>query len=98
MEELDRNSMLAQITSRAEEVAEEAKELRMGLRWRVKRDDPERRDAIANMLEQIRLAMAPVKAEIGRIPWEPTPLRLEGALREASAALQVERKQLRKMR
>lgn len=90
--------MLARIVSCGEEVAEEAHELRTGLRWRVRRDDPERQAAIADMLEKIRKAMAPIKAEIGRLPWEPTPDRLELALRETSGALQAERKQLRKMR
>lgn len=90
--------MLARIVSCGEEVAEEAHELRTGLRWRVRRDDPDRVAALDDMLEKIRLAMAPIKAEIGRIPWEPTPDRLETALRDTSRALQRERKQLRKMR
>lgn len=93
-----RLSTITRAVARGEEVTEEARSVREGLRWKSKRTDTDRRFKIESALEEIRHAMAPIRAEIGRLIWEPIPDEQERALRAVSQALQYERKQLKKMR
>lgn len=79
-------------------LSHEAKEWREGARWRLRRDDPERQAHIAQLLDAIDDAMKPIRSHIGRLVHDPIPDAPERALREASAALQYERRQLKKMR
>lgn len=65
--------------------------------WRRQPTSLERTDAILGALEGLRVAMVPLRSAIGRLVWEPLPDDLERRLREQSARLQYERRQLRKM-
>lgn len=76
----------------------EAREFRETVRWRVKPEDEARQSHIDALLDQIDDAMKPLRSHIGRLVWEPRPDAEDRALREASALLQYERRQLKKMR
>lgn len=78
-------------------LAQDSADLREALRWKAKTDDEGRAGDLVDMLERIRLAMIPIRSEIGRLVWEPLPAKLEEGLRTVSARLQYERKQLKKM-
>lgn len=86
-----------QAAANAARTAEYANTLRAELRGRTTPTDPERVEQIDAMLEQLRLAMIPVRSLIGKQVWEPIPSHEEKALRDASAACQYERRQLKKM-
>lgn len=93
-----RLSAITQAVATGEEVAEHARETREDLRWKSKRTDHDRQVRIDAAMEEIRYSMAPIRAEIGRLVWEPIPNEQERALRAVSRTLQYERKQLKKMR
>lgn len=93
-----RLSVITRAVATGEEVAEAARGVREDLRWTVARDNTDRQARIAAAMEEIRHAMAPIRAEIGRLIWEPIPAEQEKALRAVSQSLQYERKQLKKMR
>jgi len=75
-----------------------ARDLREELRWSVAPDDPERAARIEECLENLRVAMLPVRSARGQLGWEPGPEAVELALAQASAHAQYQRKQLKKMR
>ena len=77
---------------------ERSNSLRLRLRWRSKPGSMKRERDIGRRLSAIDVAMKPIRAHIGRLAWEPLPAELDEALRETSRALQIERKQLKKMR
>lgn len=72
--------------------------LRGRLRHQTKRGDPGREHDLHQALDAVDDAMKPIRALIGKIPWDPPPSEQEDALRDVSARLQYERKQLKKMR
>lgn len=78
--------------------AQGARDLREELRWSVAPDDPDRAARIEECLENLRVAMVPVRSGIGSFAWHAAPPKVEDALRDASAFVQYERKQLKKMR
>lgn len=80
----------------AAEVAAEARLLREDLRWTVKPGDPDRGARIDSMIEEIRLAMVPIRSWIGKAGYGQ--VGHEDKLAEVSQELQYERKQLKKMR
>lgn len=71
--------------------------LRKDLRWNSKRWDSARRERIELEIRRLGAAMAPIRSAIGRLVWEPVAAALDTRLRDASRALQYERKQLKKM-
>lgn len=84
---------------KAVEAAGRAEELRHELRWSVKPGDSDREGRIAACLLELRDVMEPVRSYLGRLAWPPpTPPEVERALRAASAEVQYQRKQLKKMR
>jgi hypothetical protein len=78
--------------------AERAEELREELRWSVKPGDPEREERLAAQLSALDEVMRPVRSVLGRLAWSPLPEKADRALRSASAEVQYQRKQLKKMR
>jgi hypothetical protein len=75
-----------------------AHDLREELRWSTATDDPDRAARIDAALESLRLAMVPVRSAVGTFARHPAPEKVEQVLRTASAFVQYERKQLKKMR
>ena len=80
----------------AYEAANGAATLRRRLRWKQKPGSRRREKQIADALEEIRRAMAPIRSLIGKAAWEEIPQ--EPDLRAVSRRLQYERRQLKKMR
>lgn len=77
-----------------------AQEVREYHRKRTVRADQQRRDDINLALERIKAAMTPLRSEIGRFHKQPTSdivLDRQRKIREASKALQRERRKLWKM-
>lgn len=92
---------LTQISADAEAglaTAHSAQAFREAARWRQRRDDPVRQSHLAQLLDEIDDAMKPIRSHIGRLVHDPIPDAQERDLRAASAALQYERRQLKKMR
>lgn len=75
----------------ADEAAARAHHVRERFRRRYDRDDPQREEAIRTVLAELTEAMRPLRAALGR----GGPVLSE--VREASQALQRERRALRKM-
>lgn len=68
---------------------------------RTGRNTAQRKSDIETALERLRAAMVPLRSEIGRFPYGPqttTAERNRDVIREASAAIQEERRKLWKMR
>ena len=84
-------------TKKAHEIADEAQRLRQDLRWNVKPGEADREQAIEACLEKIRLAMVPIRSAMGLAAWGKVTKAAEAKLRDASARLQYERRQLKKM-
>ena len=82
----------------AVEAGRGAQVLREELRWSVATDDPDRAARIEECLENLRIAMTPVRSAIGSFIWHPAPAEVEQAVREASAYVGYQRKQIKKMR
>jgi hypothetical protein len=83
----------------AERLKAESDAFRAETRWRVRRDDPTRQAHLQELLDAIDDAMRPLRSHIGRLVHQPLHSdRDEKRLRKASAALQYERRQLKKMR
>lgn len=78
--------------------AQTSNALRTRLRWRAKPGSAKRERDIARRLDAIDAAMKPLRSHIGKLHWHPVSDDLETRLRSASAQLQHERKQLKKMR
>lgn len=89
---------ITQDVAEAQAEAETAHALRKRLRWRSKPGTAKRERDIDRRLRAIDAAMKPLRSHIGKLAWHPLPDDLEKALRETSASLQAERKQLKKMR
>lgn len=81
-------------------VADAAEAARQDLRWNVKPGDAGREAIIREHLGYIDEAMRPIRAVVGRIAggWQKASAAQEALLRSTSAALQYQRKQLKKMR
>lgn len=77
-------------------VAEQARLAREDVRKTYKPGTKDRERIIEKTLRSIDEAMRPIRSAIGKIAWGQT--EFEDQLREVSAALQYERKQLKKMR
>lgn len=78
-----------------------AQQVRRFHRRRTNRSAQQRADDIALALQRLKEAMAPLRSEIGRFPYGPQTDAAEAnreAIREASAAIQRERRKLWKMK
>ncbi len=75
-----------------------AEELRQELRHAVATDDPERAARIDAAIEDLRVAMVPVRSAMGHLGRDPGPSNIDTAVRASSAYVQYQRKQLKKMR
>lgn len=78
-----------------------AQQVRKFHRRRTQRSHTQRQVDIENALQRIKNAMRPLKSEIGRFPYGPQNDRAEAnreTIRQASEALQRERRKLWKMR
>lgn len=78
--------------------AETARIRREDMRWKQKRGDPDRERLIAETLAALADAMDPIRRAIGGIPFGRVHANQENRLREASKALQHERKRFKKLR
>lgn len=87
---------LTQDIANAHQTAEQARLTREDLRKTYKPGTKDRERIIEKTLRIIDESMRPIRSAIGKIAWGQT--EFEDQLREASAALQYERKQLKKMR
>lgn len=83
---------------RGHTVADTAEAYRQDTRWNVQPGDPDREKQIYAHLEEIREAMIPIRAALGRAQFGQLTESQEAATRKVSARLQYERKQLKKMR
>jgi hypothetical protein len=84
----------------AELAVTNAQEVRAYHRKRSERTDRQRRHDLELALKRVKSAMLPLRSEIGKFPYGPqTDAAAENrqAIREASAALQRERRKLWKM-
>lgn len=81
----------------AQAVTDSAQRKRERLRRSTKPGNDAREDELAAVINLLRDAMSPIRSAIGRLPYRPLPERDERRLREASAKLKYERKQIRKM-
>lgn len=81
----------------AHAAADEAEALRQDLRWNVKPGTTDREELIDAALEMLRLAMIPIRAQVGKTVWGLSDFP-EAKLRDASARIQYQRKQLKKMK
>lgn len=79
-------------------VAATAEAFRQDTRWNVKPGDSDREKQLGAHLEEIREAMIPIRSALGRAQYGQVTEAQEKALREVSARLQYQRKQLKKMR
>lgn len=78
-----------------------AQQVRAFHRRRANKRSPQREADIALALQRLREAMAPLRSEIGRFPYGPQTTEAEGnrdKIREASEAIQRERRKLWKMK
>lgn len=78
-----------------------AQQVRRFHRRRTHRDSEQRSEDIRLALERLREAMSPLRTEIGRFPYGPQTSIAEGnrqRIRDASDAIQRERRKLWKMR
>lgn len=85
----------------AEAAAAYAQQVRAFHRRRTKVNSTQRSEDIERALKRIRDAMDPLRSEIGRFPYGPQTDIAEAnreAIRQASAALQRERRKLWKMK
>ena len=98
MAALDPYDAAPKAVSDALAAADEAAAVRRDLRRTVTPGAPDRERLIADTLRLLGEAMEPVRSLIGRFVWQPCPEATEASLREASARLQYERKQIKKMR
>lgn len=87
---------MPQHIEKAREVAHQARLTREDLRRSHKPGSKERERQIDKALRALDDAMRPIRSAIGAIAWGRD--EYEGELREVSAAMQYERKQLKKMR
>jgi hypothetical protein len=87
---------LTQDIEKAHRTAEQARLTREDLRKTYKPGTKDRERIIEKTLRAIDESMRPIRSAIGKIAWGQT--EFEDQLRDASAALQYERKQLKKMR
>lgn len=97
MEEAD----LKAILSGAEVAVRSAQEVRSFHRKRTSPGDRTREIDIRAATDAIRRAMAPIRSNLGRAAYEPSTAIIEAQLeqlREASQALQAERRKLWKLR
>jgi hypothetical protein len=93
-------SSLDQDLDAARRAAEYAREVRRYHRKRTDRNSPQRSADISVAMDRIRAAMRPLRGRIGRYPYGPqteTASSAHAAVKEASAALQAERRRLWKM-
>lgn len=74
-----------------------AEDLRRSLRHNVAPTDPSRVTLLENALEKLRVAMVPVRSAMGHLGHDPGPPTVDAAVRSASAYVQYQRKQLKKM-
>jgi hypothetical protein len=81
----------------AHAVATTAEASRQDLRWNVKPGDPDRETQLSGLLEDIRLAMVPIRRAMGLASAGRLPAASEEKARAASERLQYERRQLKKM-
>lgn len=86
---------LPQYIEEAERVANHATIVRQDTRRAEKPGDPAREKRISDTLDQIDQAMRPIRSAIGKIAWGTA--EYEEELRDVSARLQYERRQLKKM-
>lgn len=95
-EKLPQNALAA-----AESAVANARAVRAYHARRTSKQSDQRTRDIDVALARLREAMAPLKSEIGRFPYGPQTARAEAnreAIREASAAIQIERRKLWKMK
>lgn len=84
----------------AELAVANAREVRAHHRKRTLRNDRQRRHDLTLAFRRVKAAMVPLRSEIGRFPYGPQTDTADAnrqAIREASAALQRERRKLWKM-
>ena len=81
----------------ARQAAKHANDTRANLRRRTPVASPPRERALADEIDRLHEAMAPIRSCIGHFPYEDVGERDEQAIRKASADLKYERKQIRKM-
>jgi hypothetical protein len=94
-------SEIESFIAEADLAVQAAQEVRDFHRKRTARDDVQRVADIEIALERIKNAMRPLRSEIGRFPKQPPTtnnLERQGRIREASLALQRERRKLWKMK
>lgn len=93
-------SQLLDAAEAATSAASRAEDLRSELRWRTAPDEPDRQRRIEEELTNLSVAMIPVRSAINRFAGghAEAPDGIEQALRTASAYVQYQRKQLKKMR
>jgi hypothetical protein len=73
-------------------------DFRARTRWSSRKPGNKKRNRdIQAQINRIDAAMKPLRSYIGKLCWHPAPAELDATLREVSAALQHERKQLKKM-
>lgn len=91
---------LLRSAEKATEAGQAAEELRAELRWSAPVGDLDRERRIEFHLEALADVMAPLRSAIGRFAggWAKAPDGVEDVLRTASAYVQYQRKQLKKMR
>jgi hypothetical protein len=85
----------------AQQAVEYAQRVRKTHRRRTARQSTQRNTDIQIALDRLREAMTPIRSEIGRFPYGPATEAAEiwrQAVREASQAIQRERRKLWKMR
>jgi hypothetical protein len=75
----------------------EAVDLRRFHRRSTKRQNDLRTKQLTGALEKLSAAAAPIRSEIGRLPYTRISEKTEARLRQASVQLQAERRKLRKM-
>lgn len=94
------NQQIDGFLTEADLAVQAAQEVRAFHRKRSARDDQQRQDDLTLALDRVKMAMKPLRSEIGRFPKQPpsaTILARQSRIREASLALQRERRKLWKM-
>lgn len=85
----------------AEAAVTYAQQVRKMHRRRTDKSSPRRAEDIEGALTRLREAMKPLRSEIGRFPYGPQTTRAEAnrdRIRDASEAIQTERRKLHKMK
>lgn len=80
------------------EAADTARLVREDMRWSMAPGSADRETLIAQQLANLAAAMEPIRRAIGGIPFGRVHGGQEARLREASQALQYERKRFKKLR